>query len=125
MAVTYVPAQNGGGGGGLGTLLTIGSMLMGMPTGMGMGAAQGMNGNPLSLVNILGQLFQGNGTGQAAGSNPASALAPALAPTLTQGNWTNPAQGGFGMNYDPGEEMINSLWGPGAQRALRGRGVGV
>jgi len=101
MAVQTV--QSGGGGGllgGLGSLFSLGGMLIPgaqwmTALGTGMGAVNGMmQGNPSGMINMAQGVKDAGGFG----------------------NWINPAQGNL---YMPGGAEIDSLWSPAAQKILQ------
>jgi hypothetical protein len=98
--------QSGGGGGlfgGLGTLLSVGGTLLGVPMlgtiGAGMNAVDALSsGDPAAMAQAaLG--MQENGM---------------------LGNWQNPAQGNL---YMPGGAETGMLWDPKWGKALEGKGV--
>ena len=104
--MAVITTQSGGGGGffgGLGGLLSLGSMLIPgapawmAPTGMGLSAVNSMaRGDPSGMLGV------------AAGIKGAGGF----------GNWLNPGQGNL---YTPGGQEIENLWGPAAMAALRGK----
>jgi hypothetical protein len=98
MAVQVVQEKNNGLFGGLGTLLSLGGTLMGIPM-------MGTIGMGMNAVDAL------------ASGNPAGAAMSTMGmknPTGGGGNWINPAEGNL---YSPGGTATRMLWEPAAQRA--------